>query len=473
MQPNIILITADQFRGDCLGLAGHPELRTPWLDHMATRGVHFRRAHSSCPVCIPARRSLLTGLHPSSHGLCRNVEGQRFDPPATLPGLLREQGYQTQLIGKFHVSTPGHRLGFDNIIQSETPNDRRESTHQRRNDYADWYHQVSSAPHTLYQGIMSNDRSSRPWTEPEWHHHTNWVTTEAARFLGTTRDPECPFFLNLSYWAPHQPALPPQAYFDRYRDNSWSPAIGDWVDARPVTPGLKLDAQRGPFSQRDMREHAAGYYGLINHIDDQLNFLFSHWGGSRLAEKQRPTWIIFTSDHGEQLGEHHLFRKQTPYEGSTHIPLFIAPLTGPVDGPRQSDALVGLEDILPTCLELAGAPPATHLGASDGRSLAGTLTGQAFVREHFHGECVWRGQGHHRSCISGQHVYIRWTQTGEEQCFDLVADPQQLHDCSGIMDLAPFRALVDAHRYGAATADRDGRVSLRPCAGKPPQAIWG
>ncbi len=473
MHPNIILITADQFRGDCLGIAGHPELRTPWLDHLATRGVYFRRATTSCPVCIPARRSLLSGLHPASHGLNHNAEGQRFTPAATLPGLLREAGYHTQLIGKFHVSEPGHRLGFDHLIQSETPNDRRQSVHQRRNDYADWFHSVSDAPHTLYQGIMSNGRTARPWSEPEWQHHTNWVTREGARFLETTRDPTVPFFLQLSFWAPHQPAIPPQCYYDRYRDTSWTPTIGDWVGERTPQPGLHIDAQRGPFSLREMREHAAGYFGLINHLDDQLQYLFDRWSNSRMFDRERPTWIIFTADHGEQLGEHHLFRKHTPYQGGIHIPLIIAPWRGATQTRHISDDLVGLEDILPTCLDLAGVPAATHLGAHDGQSLVGVMRGEALGRAAFHGECRWTGSQHHRYCLTERHAYIRWTATGEEQCFDLTTDPHQCHDLSGTIDLTPWRPRVDAHRDQAATRSDDGKAPLTPCAGRPPRAIWG
>lgn len=469
-QPNLILITADQLRGDCLGINGHPDLRTHFLDHLAARGVNFRQARTSCPVCIPARRSLLSGLHVGSHGLNRNKEADPFRPPATLPGLLGRAGYQTQLIGKFHVSVPGERLGFDHIVQSETPNDRRHSVNQRRNDYADWFDRVSDAPHTLYQGIMSNDRSSRPWTLPEHHHHTNWVTEEAVRFLGTTRDPSAPFFLHLSYWAPHQPAIPPQCYYDRYADPIWEPRIGSWVPAGEAEPGLALSAQRGPFTRRDMRDHARGYFGLINHLDDQLNALVDRWSCSRLYDRSRPTWICFTADHGEQLGDHHLFRKCAPYEGSQRVPFILAPLHGATCTSAVSDDLVGLEDVLPTFCRLAGLDVPDHLGPSDGIDLTPALEGRSTGRQHQHGECWWTGK-HHRSVVSGGLKYIRWTATGEEQVFDLKADPHELVDRSAEVDLSALRALVDAQRDASGTKTSDGDAPLRPAAGRL-DAIW-
>src|SRR5690606_3028777 len=95
------------------------------LDSLAAGGVNFTRAYTTCPICIPARRTILSGMNPGNHGLIRNSEAAPFNPPVTLPRLLRDAGYQTQLIGKLHVAEPGVRHGYDNIIQNETPNDRR------------------------------------------------------------------------------------------------------------------------------------------------------------------------------------------------------------------------------------------------------------------------------------------------------------------------------------------------------------
>lgn len=474
-QPNIVLITTDQQRFDGLSMNGAEELRTPFLDSLAADGVNFRRAYSTCPVCIPARRSILSGLHPARHGLNTNGpgEGQPFSPPTTLPRLLSDGGYHTYLVGKLHVGVPGVRYGYDHVIQSETPNDRRRTAHQRRNDYADWFHQQTDAPHTLPFGVMSNDLTARPWSLPEHLHQTNWVTNTAAQFLETQRDPSCPFFLHLSYWAPHQPALPPQPYWDRYANNRWQPCMGSWVGQRTWEPGGRVDSQRGPFEPIQMQRQAAGYFGLINHIDDQINYLVDRWKSSPIFDRDRPTWVVFASDHGEMLGDHHLFRKALPYEGAAHVPMFIAPLFGDrVDKPRHSDDLVCLEDILPTCCELAGVAAPDHLGREDGRSLMPVVRGEPGIRTHLHGESKWTHQ-HFRFLIRGDEKYVRWTGTGEEQHFNLREDPCELEDRSGAADLSVWRASVDAHRDEAMTRGDDRDVDPRPCDSDSPRAIWG
>lgn len=473
-RPHIILITTDEQRGDCLGIDGHAVLRTPFLDHLAASGVVFPRAHTTCPVCIPARRSLLSGLHPGTHGMNENLEARPFSPPATLPGLLRAAGWQTQLIGKFHVAEPGVRLGFDSIIQSETPNDRRSSQHQRRNDYADWYErQPGAGPHTLYNGIMSNGRTARPWTQDEHLHHSNWLTEQAARYLGDLRDPSCPFFLHLSYWGPHQPLLPPQCYWDRYAGHGWEPVIGGWVGERAWRPGVHPDDERGPFRACEMADARRGYLGLINHIDDLLTGLFDRWQGSRLRP-DRPVWVIFASDHGDMNGDHHLFRKRAPYEGATRIPFFISGLNGArVPRPGISRSLACLEDVLPTALGLAGLDLPTHLGELDGRDLAPCLEGGDGGRTQLIANGVWKGRQPWLSRLDADgRKYIRWQRTGEEQVFDLATDPGECRDLSGACDLADDRAAVDAYQAASAIG-ADAYAPLQPCAGCAPQAIWG
>ena len=109
-KPNILLLVTDQQRGDCLGVDGHPVLQTPYLDQIASRGIRFRRGYSACPVCVAARRTLMTGQKASSHGVFMNHHVPLSGP--TLPGELAKAGYQTYLVGKLHLSPPRKLYGF-------------------------------------------------------------------------------------------------------------------------------------------------------------------------------------------------------------------------------------------------------------------------------------------------------------------------------------------------------------------------
>ncbi len=211
-RPHILLITTDQQRADALGINGNRFVETPNLDHMASRGVNFTRGYSTCPVCIPARRTLLSGMSPDEHGLRGYRDGQEFDPPSTLPGLLSAAGYQTQLIGKMHLHPQGKRYGFDNIILSETSNWRPRCETQKRNDYVPWLRQRGMDCHPHDHGISGNGRLVRPWSHADHLHHNKWLAEEAARFLTERRDPSAPVFLHLSFFHPHPPFVPLDHY---------------------------------------------------------------------------------------------------------------------------------------------------------------------------------------------------------------------------------------------------------------------
>ena len=471
-RPNIIFITTDEQRWDALGI-NNPAIQTPFLDSLAASGSNYTRCYSSCPVCIPARRTMLSGLHPSNHETIHNTEAADFCPPVTVPQLLGERGYQTQLLGKFHVGIPGKRYGYDNIVQSETPNDRRQTPHQARNDYADWLDEQNVAPHTLSAGIMSNDRMARPYNLPEKYHHNNWVTNIGVDYLCKYRDPSSPFYLHLSYWAPHQPLLPPQAYWDRYKDNDHTPPLGEWTNHDEWQAGKPPASTHGPFQVEEMRQARAGYFGLVNHIDDQLNYLFDRWSCSRL-KNDRPLLIIFSSDHGDMMGDHNLFRKQQAYEGSAHIPLFMCGRNGFEVPKGNNDTVVGLEDAAATILDAAGVERPKHFKEDDGYSLLAMADGREKPRTEMHGQGRCNGRAHERYVVKGDYKYIRYTTTGEEQLFNLKKDPMEMHDCSSEEDLSPFRASVDAHKARTpAGIDAGDCPPLKPCANQMPKAVWG
>jgi arylsulfatase len=472
-RPNILLITTDQQRYDALGINGNPVLRTPNLDALAASGTNFSRCYVTCPVCIPARRSLISGLHPATHGLRGYRDGAEFNPSHTMPGVLSAHGYQTQLVGKLHLHPQRKRFGYDHMILSDSGNWRPSSPQQRENDYTAWLADQGVAFHSNAHGINGNSRVARPFHLDENYHHTSWVAQQAVAFFQGWRDPSCPWFLHVSFVAPHPPLVPPQAYWDRYihRDDL-VPTIGQWAPrghAANARRGVAVDAPVGPFPSDEIHDAIAGYYGLINHIDDRIRYLldaFFEYGNPRAAE---PTYILFSSDHGEMLGDHHLFRKSLPYESSAHVPLIIGGRN--VDVPRgHCNTLACWEDIMPTVLDLAGAAIPDGL---DGRSLVPAMRGDDAdaPREAIFGQCETGGHSNHWM-VCGRHKYLWFVKTGEEQLFDLDADPRELCDLSADDALRqPLRERMAAHLAGRNDVTYDP-ASLTPCANRPPRALW-
>ncbi len=421
--PNIVLIMADQFRGDCLSIDGHPHLMTPVLDHLARSGVRFRHAYTPCPACVPARRCLLTGLTPFTTGVTgmdAAAMQTRIDTP-TLPGLLRDAGYQTASVGRGMHQYPKHaRYGFETVQQN--PFEDVYSSFHAQIPRQPWRGEFTSIPHFI-GGICGNGFRARPWPYEERYHETNWSVAKAIEFL-ENRDRDVPFFLHAGFVAPHPPLLPPACYFDRYMRLPLSPPLrGDWDDDHPRCAAGEGANYGGPWEGLEIDGEwnqicRAGYYGLINHIDDQISLLLR-----RLALEKEDTYILFTSDHGEMLGDHHWFRKSLPFEGCGRIPLIMNGPGLPV-GTVVEEA-VNLVDILPTCCEWAGIPvPA----AAEGVSLTSLARGQSAGREYIHGEYAGDDPRSHHVLTDGRSKYIWFTRDGREYLFDLVADARELRN---------------------------------------------
>ena len=419
-RPNLVLIMTDQQRGDCLGIAGHPDLLTPNLDHLAWSGARFTAAYSECPICIPARHTLMTGMSPSATGCVGWAPQQRIaEPEKTLPNLLRLAGYQTAMVGRnMHQYPHSKRYGFETIWDNPyTDIYSRFHQHQRFSRHGlfeEW-------PHLMGHGLHCNESSARPWHLADEFHQTNYAVTKAIQWLDE-RDEEAPFFLSVGFIAPHPPLCPPAFFYERYRQMDLTPpAIGEWAE-RPKNNGLGLATNSSVqvLEGEKMRAALAGYYGLINHVDNQLTLLLD-----RLQSEENTT-ILFTSDHGEMLGDHYRFRKSTPYEGAAHIPFL---LCGPEIPPDTvCDGVVGLQDVLPTFCELAEVEVPANV---TGRSVLGLLRDEAW-RPYLHGEhapSAPMNDGMHY-LTDGTWKYI-WFGDGTEQLFDVRADQRELHDlCS-------------------------------------------
>jgi arylsulfatase A-like enzyme len=444
-KPNVLLITTDQQRGDCLGIDGHPVVMTPHLDFLAKQGTRFRRAYSECPACIPARRCLMTGTAPAAHGVM-HMENVEWNPAHTLAGEFQKAGYQTQLIGKLHLHPYRKRFGFDHMLLA----DGRGSNVPGADDHGDWLRKVHGRVEpTDTHGIGGNGWVAAASTMPEEQTHTSWCVEHAVEFL-QKRDPTCPFFLNVSFIEPHPCLVAPAFFYQRYMERDIPlPKVADWARLYD-TPQKGLDplgfsetSSHCALDDYSMKCAQAAYFGMINHIDNQLGRLFQPHVG--LLDN---TIILFTSDHGEMLGDHQRFRKSLPYEGAFRVPFFIhTPDAMGYDAGRISTVPVGLQDVMPTLLDLAGLPiPETCTG----KSLVPIMSdGDSGGRDVLHGEyagiqsATGDGPGVGWHALVSHHMKYIWFTDGKEQLFNLEDDPCEMVDLAENEDryttLEPWR----------------------------------
>jgi len=435
-RPNVVLICVDQWRGDCLSHAGHPVVHTPWLDELANSGASFTRAYSAVPSCIAARAALFTGLSQRSHGRIGYRDGVPWDYPVTLAGEFTRHGYQTQAVGKMHVYPERSQLGFQNVILHDGYLHfarRRDRDVALVDDYLPWLRERYGSDADYFDhGLNCNSYVARPWDKPEHLHPTNYVVTQGLEFL-RRRDPRKPFFLVLSFHRPHPPYDPPAWAFEQYLEAEMPDVpVGDWVDLyaahdQPFRP----DALRSRVAPHVLRRARAGYYGHMTHIDHQVNRFLEVLQEHGLRGN---TFVCFVSDHGEMLGDHHLFRKCYPYEGSARVPLILAgPKAAGLRAGARPAPVVELRDVMPTLLDCAGLPIPASL---EGRSLLPFARGESPPwRECLHGEHTAFGGSIHW-LTDGHEKYVWLSSSGREQLFDLGDDPREVHDLAQRPDSA-------------------------------------
>ncbi len=415
-RPHVLLITADHWPGSLLGASGHPTILTPTLDQLARNGIRFTQAYSECPVCIPARRTLMTGTTPRTHDdRVFNVK-MTMPPVPTLAQTFREAGYQAYAVGKLHVIPQRNRIGFDDVILNEEGRLQFGAV----DDYELFLGDRGYAGQQFAHGMSSNEYSYRPWHLPEDCHPTNWTTQQMVRTI-KRRDPTRPAFWYLSYNHPHPPLVPLSCYLDMYRDvDPGLPYVGVWAADLDRMP-YYLQGQRARWDH--LNEHAIrwarrAFYALCTHIDHQIRVVIGTLREEALLDN---TIILFTSDHGDMLGNHHLWAKRLFYEDSAKVPMILMGTANDarVGHHRTDDRLVGLQDVMPTLLDLAGIEVPDTV---EGISMVGEKR-----REWLYGEC---GEGIEASRMihDGRYKLIYYPVGNRFQLFDLREDPQELHD---------------------------------------------
>ena len=409
-RPNILWFCTDQQRFDTIHALGNPHINTPNLDRLVAEGVAFTHAFCQSPICTPSRASFLTGRYPANVRGCMNGNEEWGEGAPLVTALLAESGYDCGLSGKFHLAGAHGREeprpeddGYRVFHWSHDPQDRYPSGHA----YADWL---------AAQGYSLRDLREDPASIPPDLHQTTWCTDLAIDFLSEKRR-KGPWLMSVNVFDPHAPFDPPQEYRDRY-DSSKLPSPlfrqSDLANQLSIPGDFQNEAR--PPQEFNAQDVIASYYAMIELVDENVGRLLA---SLEETEQRENTVIIFTSDHGEMLGDHGLLLKGCRFnEGLVRVPLIIswpghfpaqeepAPEDSPADevsngeeesgaedsaagAPEEdspvapagfvSDALVELVDIAPTLLELAGLALPHGM---QGQSLLPILRGETPPHQH-------------------------------------------------------------------------------------------
>jgi arylsulfatase A-like enzyme len=411
-QPNVLLIVTDHWPAALLGAAGHPAVHTPVLDQLCRNGVRFTNCYSETPVCLPARRTLMTGCTPRQHG---DRTFQPYRPMeaglTTMAQCFREAGYQAYAVGKTHTYPQRDRIGFDDIQLD----DEGRTLYGVTDDYETYLGDKGFLGQQFGHGMSNNAYQATAWHLPEHVHATNWATDTMARYV-RRRDPNRPAFWYVGYRHPHPPLVPPQRFLDHYADIEIDlPFAADWSQGE-LPYNLQGVQSRNVYSEREARWARRAFYALCTHIDQQIGALIGTIREEGILDE---TIIMFTSDHGDMLGNHGMWAKQTFYEGSSNIPMV---LMGEAADQRlpfgtTDNRITGLQDVMPTLLGLAGIDSPDHI---DGRSM---VTDKP--REHIYGE--FGEQAHSSRMIRDSRFKLIWYPCGNyAQLFDLHNDPNEM-----------------------------------------------
>ncbi|MFC1737211.1 sulfatase [Candidatus Hydrogenedentota bacterium] len=378
-KPNILFIMADQYRHDYLGSAGAAFLRTPNLDKLAERGVRMSHCITNAPVCVPARIALATGMQPQRYGSLDNLS---FMPASatTLYQRFRDHGYRVGCVGKLDLAKPysyngryGDRpcvFGFGFTHPEECEGKMAAGGKPEPKGPYGFYLQEKGLYRAFHEDYVERKRNG--WVKNASHDsplpaedfEDAYIGSRAAKWIENVPD-DFPWHYFVSFVGPHDPFDPPTEYADRYRDAEMPRAIPADMTGKPGwVKNRVLD-----MSEEEVTVTRRQYCAAIELIDDQVGLIIEALENRGMLDN---TYIVFTSDHGEMLGDHGVYTKEMPYEASIRVPLLVA---GPgIEGARTSNALVELIDVNPTVCELAGLPAQENI---DAKSFEPVLSGES------------------------------------------------------------------------------------------------
>ena len=457
---NLLFITTDQWRAEGLSLFDHPVVKTPNLDALAAEGVTFKNHFAQCIPCGPSRASIFTGMYMQNH---RSVEnGTPLDARHTNIALeFRKLGYAPALVG-YTDTTHDPRLFSPNdpdlrTYESILPGFKclAMSSEEFPEDWALWLEEkgytVPDNPRDLYYkavedypGAKERGKTYSPSPYPKELSETAFVTYNAKKFI--KKSGTKPWFLHMSYLKPHRPYLAPEPYNKMYSPDDVpafkrAPTIEEEAKQHPLLEyKIMQSLARGDYSteiyprdDKSLKQLRATYYGLMTEVDDNIGQIIDLLKKTGQYEN---TVIIFTSDHGAQLGDHHIIGQAPYFDQTFHVPLIIRIPEGDwhVERGSRVSAFTEIIDILPTALNIFGGDIPIQC---DGRSLLPFLYGgkPKNFRTEAHWEVDFRydepGTDFERSSLNvirdNDYKYVHFTEM-PDLFFDIKNDPDELHN---------------------------------------------
>lgn len=434
---NVLLIQTDEHRPDAMSWAGHPFVETPNLDRLAERGTAFTNAYCNSPLCAPSRASFATGQYVHEIDAWDNARPYHGQAP-NWGEHLADHGVDTTVIGRKHFD-PYADTGFPDQRKPELSDPPIEVARLDRDPPTEYAH----ASNRFYEPKIDDDRMETSVERTD--EATSWLETEAP----TDR----PWTLHLSYQPPHFPLTAPEEFWEMYPPEEMDlpfdyPAAAD----HPIVADLHEHFQGTDLDAETLRRLRTGYYALVTAIDEQIGRVLDTLAESEHAEE---TVIVYTSDHGELLGDHGLWWKCCMYEPAVGAPLL---MVGPdIPSGEHIDAPVSLVDIVPTIADFTGVP---HAKEWSGESLLPLLEGDdreervAFSEYHAHG--ARNGMFMLRK---GDYKYVYYPDN-PPQLFDLENDPHELTNLAGVKKYEDVQADLHEELLKIVSPDPD-RIDKR------------
>lgn len=437
---NLLIIMSDEHNPKLLGCAGHSIVETPNLDRLAARGVRFSSAYCTSPVCIPARASFAVGKYIHQIGYADNADAYDGVVPSW-HHKLRERGHEVVSIGKLHFGEPGEDHGFsEEIIPMHIIEGKGDLMGLVRSDLP-----VRKGAYKMAD-LAGPGESQYTFYDREIAARAQvWLREQAGRHT------DKPWVLFVSFVAPHFPLTAPPEHFYKYYDRDLPLPKLYARHERPDHPYLVH--YRGSFNYDDyfdetkLKKALAGYYGLCSFLDENIGKVLQSLADAGLADDTR---VVYTSDHGDNLGARGMWGKSTMFEEAAGVPLIVA---GPdVPAGRVIDIPASHVDVYPFILESVGADEPALRDGFPGVSLSMLAEGEkpnrsVLVEYHGMGSATGAFMIRHR-----QYKYVYYVDY-PPQLFDLAADPEEIHDLAD--DPSYAAVLADCHRRLCAMCDPD------------------